>query len=78
MVECYQCGCKNEIAVRVIWEESKAQIACLACQEIVEIPEEDQGRYHVLIEVAKYEAQQNQDMFITPYTEVISEEMLPF
>ena len=53
MLECCQCGCKDELAVGLIWADQKAQVVCLVCEGLYELPEDEYPRYTVLIEAAK-------------------------
>ena len=85
MLECYQCGCKEELAVGLIWEDQKAQVVCLACEGMYELLEEDYVRYTVLIEAAKqraatrYQTNAHQVRNLTTgETAEIEEEDLPF
>ncbi len=53
MLECSQCGCQDELAVGLIWADQKAQVVCLACEGMYDLPEEDYPQYAMLIESAK-------------------------
>ena len=78
MLECNQCGCQNELAVGLVWESQKAQVVCLACEAMYDLPKEDYGAHIMMIEAAKQRAIEYQNPSLRNLRLLSSDEIVTF